>query len=200
MCCKEEEALLVAISYGKILPQQLVALVVPKEAMATAEPSQTPIARLVQKIRGRTRGQVRVSGLSDMLITFGRCCGPVPGDSIVGYVTRGKGVSVHCSDCAKLLATDPDRRVDVTWDTSSPVSRIAKLRVVCVDRPGLLAAMTDAITHHGVNIAQATVRTTEEHQAVNTFEVEITDLNQLRKIIQSLEKVKGIIAVERVRN
>ncbi|MDO8527051.1 MAG: ACT domain-containing protein, partial [Deltaproteobacteria bacterium] len=93
-----------------------------------------------------------------------------------------------------------DRRVTVEWDTSAPISRMAKIRVVCADRPGMLQAMTEAITHHGVNIAQATARTTEDHHAVNTFDVEITGIDQLRHIMKALERVKGIISVERVRS
>lgn len=198
---KTEDGLLSALGYGKIMPEELIRLVVAKEVFEEKKPKgETPFTRLVRKISGKAKGQVRVSGLSDMLIHFGRCCNPVPGDSITGYVTRGKGVSVHVSDCAKLLATDPDRRIFVEWDTEGPIHRIAKIKVVCVDRPGMLRAMTDAITAQGVNISRATSRTTEEHNAINTFDVEITDVDQLRKVLQSLEKVKGIVSVERSRS
>ena len=198
---REEESILSAMGYGKILPEDLLGLVLPKGELKPKESvKETTLSKLVRKISKRTLGQVRVSGVSDMLISFGKCCNPVPGDHITGYVTRGKGVSVHVHDCSKLLSTDPDRRIFVEWDTSMPISRIAKIKVVCADRPGMLQAMTEAITSQGVNIAQATARTTEEHNAVNTFDVEITGVEQLRHVLKSLERVKGIISVERVRS
>ncbi len=197
----DEDGILSALGYGKILPEDLLALVLPKGALEPKESvKETPFSKLVRKITKRSMGQVRVSGVEDMLITFGKCCNPVPGDHITGYVTRGKGVSVHVSDCSKLLSTDPDRRILVEWDTATPISRIAKIKVVCADRPGMLQAMTEAITSQGVNIAQATARTTEEHNAVNTFDIEITGVDQLRHVLKSLERVKGIISVERMRN
>ncbi|MDP2600295.1 MAG: bifunctional (p)ppGpp synthetase/guanosine-3',5'-bis(diphosphate) 3'-pyrophosphohydrolase [Deltaproteobacteria bacterium] len=198
---KEEESLLSAMGYGKILPEDLLGFVLPKGELKPKESvKETTLSRLARKIARRTLGQVKVSGVSDMLISFGKCCNPVPGDAITGYVTRGKGVSVHVHDCSKLLSTDPDRRIFVEWDASAPISRIAKIKVVCADRPGMLQAMTEAITSQGVNIAQATARTTEEHNAVNTFDVEITGVEQLRHVLKSLERVKGIISVERVRS
>ncbi|OGQ04743.1 MAG: GTP pyrophosphokinase [Deltaproteobacteria bacterium RIFCSPLOWO2_12_FULL_44_12] len=199
---RDSDSILVALGYGKILPEDILQIVLPKEKMRekVATSKETAFSKLVSRIKGRSKGLVRVSGVTDMLISFGKCCNPVPGDPITGYVTRGKGVSVHVSDCPKLFATDPDRRIDVEWDKAMPISRIAKIKVVCADRPGMLKAMTEAITSNGVNIAQATARTSEDQKAVNTFDVEITGIDQLRHVLKSLEKVKGIISVERVRS
>ncbi|MBI4125380.1 MAG: bifunctional (p)ppGpp synthetase/guanosine-3',5'-bis(diphosphate) 3'-pyrophosphohydrolase [Deltaproteobacteria bacterium] len=197
---RNEEAVLSAIGYGKLLPADLIEKVVPREKLQEQkEVKESTISRLVKKITGQGTGQVKVRGVSDVLISFGKCCDPVPGDPITGYVTRGKGVSVHVSDCSKLLATDSDRRVRVEWDTKHPVARIAKIRVLCVNRPGMLQAMSEAITSQGVNISQATSRSTEDQRSVNTFDVEITGIAQLRHVIKSLERVKGIVSVERVR-
>lgn len=198
---RDADGLLSSLGYGKILPEDVLAKVLPKEKMES-KPSLKPrfAKRRVGAVPVRSTGQVKVSGVSDMLIHFGRCCGPVPGDPITGYVTRGKGVSVHVSDCSKLFSTDPDRRVRVEWERATPMPRIAKIRVVCADRPGMLQAMTEAITSHGVNIAQATARTTDDQKAVNTFDLAITGVEQLRHVLKSLERVKGIVSVERVRN
>jgi GTP pyrophosphokinase len=137
--------------------------------------------------------------MSDMLVHFGKCCNPLPGDPIVGYVTRGRGVSIHVADCPKVVGLDPARRIDVSWDVADGALSEATIRVVCVDRPGLLASITDAITNQGVNISAAAVRTTEDKTAVNTFELQIKDVGQLRSVIKSLERLKGIISVERLR-
>jgi len=199
---RDTDGLLSAIGYGKVLPIELIRLVVSKEELEEKKipAKESTLSKFVRKITRRSTGQVKVRGVSDVLISFGGCCSPVPGDPITGYVTRGKGVSVHVSDCSKLLSTDTDRRISVEWDKEVPIARIAKLRVVCVDRPGMLQAMTEAITSQGVNIAQATARATDDQRAINTFDVEITGIEQLRHIIKSLERVKGIVSVERVRN
>ena len=197
---KAVDKLFVGISYGKITPHQLLAQVLSKEELEVVEKEEPRLKKLISKIPRKTHGLVKVGGLSDVLITFGQCCSPVPGDGIAGFVTRGKGVSIHVNDCPKLLATDPDRRVSVEWDTSIPISRVARLKVVCIDRPGLLSGMTDAITHQGVNIAQATIRTSEDQKAINVFDVVITNVTQLRQVMKSLEKVKGVISVERMRS
>lgn len=196
--------LFVDIGYGKIAPEEVLRAVVPSEHLQeqrTEEPVAPPsrLSRLVGKITRRGRSPVKISGVSDVLVNFGRCCNPVPGDSVVGFVTRGRGVVVHTSDCARVLASDPVRCVPVEWDVDAGVSRIAKIRVTCVDRPGLLANMTEAITDSHVNIVEATVRTMDDQRAVNIFSVEISNLQQLRQVIHALEKVKGIIAVERVK-
>ncbi|MBI4365954.1 MAG: bifunctional (p)ppGpp synthetase/guanosine-3',5'-bis(diphosphate) 3'-pyrophosphohydrolase [Deltaproteobacteria bacterium] len=197
---KDLTSLHIALGYGKMTPEDVLEGIVPKEQLvAQAPPKESAITRIVQKITKRGRTPVRISGISDVLVSFGKCCNPVPGDHIVGFVTRGRGVSIHVSDCPKILASDPARCVAVDWDTGAGMVRIAKVRVTCADRPGLLANMTEAITDTGVNITQATVRTMDDHKAVNLFEIEIKDVNQLRHVMQALEKVKGVIAVERVR-
>lgn len=205
---RELDSLLASVGYGKVLPQDVLDAIVPPEKLRLPVVDDKPVvperpsalSRMVQKISGKSRSPVKISGISDMLVTFGKCCHPVPGDSIVGFVTRGRGVSVHTTDCDRVLASDPDRCVPVEWDTSASISRVAKIRVVCADRPGLLAALTEAIRDQEVNIAQASVRTMDDRKAVNIFSVEIRDVNQLRQVIHALEKVKGVIAVERLRN
>ncbi len=198
------DAILSAIGYGKISPTQIIGLFIshdqlmPEEAAKEKE-KESVIGKIVRRLT-RPKGLVKVSGYSDMLVNFGKCCNPVPGDSIVGFVTRGRGVSIHVSDCPKVVGQDPTRRVDVEWDESSDALHTAKIRVVCADRPGLLAAMTEAITAEGVNISAASIQTREDQTAVNNFDLEIKNVAQLRNVIKSLERLKGIISVQRVRS
>ncbi len=196
--------LFVDIGYGKMAPEDVLKALVPPEAMEQTQevaPPEPPskLSRFVGKFTRRGRSPVKISGISDVLVHFGKCCNPVPGDSIVGFVTRGRGVVIHTSDCARVLASDPARCVPVEWDVEAGVSRTAKIKVVCADRPGLLAKMTEAITGTHVNIVEATVRTMDDQKAVNIFAVEISNLQQLRQVIHALEKVRGVIVVERVR-
>ncbi len=133
-----------------------------------------------------------------MLVRYGRCCNPVPGDPIVGFITRGRGVTVHTVACDKALATDPERRVEVSWDARSESKRPVTLRVLTVDRPGLLADMSQIFSKRGVNISQANCRATGDDRAVNTFEVVISDLKQLTELMRSIEKLTGVYSVERI--
>jgi len=197
---KDVDGLFISVSYGRLSPLFILTNIVPKESLQVpVDEKESLWEKFVGKLKKHPKGLVKVGGLSDVLVSFGKCCNPVPGDSIIGYITHGKGVSVHVRDCQKILAADHDRLVPVEWDEKGEVGRIAKIKVVCADRTGLLASMTEAITELGVNITQAEARTTEDKHAINIFDVEIKNTDELRKVMQALEKIKGIISVERVR-
>ena len=140
---------------------------------------------------------MRISGIEDILVRYGKCCNPVPGDPIVGFITRGRGVTVHTARCEKGLAMDPLRRVDVSWDVKGDLKRLVSVRVVSDDRPGMLARVSQIFSEAGVNIAQADVRAGTE-RAVLSFEVSVQDLKQLTGVMRSLEKLEGVHSVERV--
>ncbi len=191
------------IGYGKISAYQFVSKLVPRELLAektaaAAKPEST-LSRIFKKVKERARSVVKVGGYDDIMVSLGKCCAPLPGDPIIGFITRGRGVVVHVSDCAKVLSTDPERRVDVAWDKKSEAAHQAKLKVVSADRPGLLASMSKMISNEGVNISQASIRTTSDEKAINIFEVEIKNTHQLKGVMRALEKLSGIISVERIR-
>jgi GTP pyrophosphokinase len=143
-------------------------------------------------------GAIRVKGVPDLLTRFGRCCRPVPGDPIVGFVTRGRGVTVHRRDCAHVLDYDPARRMDVHWDTESRQLRPVEIRVQSVDIPGLLAKLSQSFHAAGVNISAVNCRTTPDKRAVNNFTVLVNDLDQLRRVMTAIEKIDGVTHVERL--
>jgi GTP pyrophosphokinase len=207
---RSEEDVLVAVGYGKIQPAQLVELLLPAEKVASVR--ETPVPRassssslfstvtdIAKKVVGRrSTSGVTIGGVDDVLVHFARCCNPVPGDAVVGFITRGRGVSVHQSGCEKARATDPERRVDVAWDVKGDFKRAVTLRVMTSDRPGLLADMSQIFSKKGVNISQANCRVTGDDRAVNTFECTISDLKQLNDLMRSIEKLTGVYSVERV--
>ncbi|MBM4779952.1 MAG: bifunctional (p)ppGpp synthetase/guanosine-3',5'-bis(diphosphate) 3'-pyrophosphohydrolase [Archangiaceae bacterium] len=207
---RTEEDLLVAVGYGKIQPGQLVELLVPAEKVAEVKEAPPPssssasglfsaVSDIAKRVVGRKSSSgVTIGGIDDVLVRFARCCNPVPGDAIVGFITRGRGVTVHQSGCEKALATDPERKVDVAWDVKGDFKRAVTLRVMTVDRPGLLADMSQIFSKKGVNISQANCRVTGDDRAVNTFECVISDLKQLNDLIRSIEKLTGVHSVERV--
>ncbi|MBK9517874.1 MAG: bifunctional (p)ppGpp synthetase/guanosine-3',5'-bis(diphosphate) 3'-pyrophosphohydrolase [Anaeromyxobacter sp.] len=192
--------LLAAVGYGKVTTAQLLALLLPQDQLAAPPPPEAAPSRLSElfrKVARRSLSGVRVSGVDDMLVRYGKCCNPVPGDQIVGFITRGRGVTVHTATCDKVLESATERRVDVTWDVKGDFKRPVALRVVGADRPGLLAKISRAFGEADVNISQATVRTTAE-KAVFDLEVTIGDLKQLTGIIRSIERIDGVQTVKRV--
>ena len=142
---------------------------------------------------------MRVSGVGDVLVRFGKCCEPLPGERILGFITRGRGVTVHAIDCPRVLESDPQRRVEVVWETGASALRQVSLEVVCVDQPGMLAAITKSISAAGVNISRAQVQSTPDNQALNRFEVMVGTADQLNRVIRAIGKLRGVIRVSRPR-
>jgi guanosine-3',5'-bis(diphosphate) 3'-pyrophosphohydrolase len=193
--------LIAALGFGKISNMQLLQQLVPAEKLAEprAEPAPaTGLSALFQRVTGRTAEGVRISGIEDVLVRFGRCCNPVPGDPIIGFITRGRGVTVHTTACDKVKGLDPERRVDVSWDARPDVRRPASLKVLTDDRAGVLAAISKVISGAGVSIQQAVCRTIGPQQAINEFDVTVGDLKQLKEVMKSIERLEGVQSVERV--
>jgi GTP pyrophosphokinase len=134
------------------------------------------------------------------LIRFAKCCNPLPGDSITGFVTRGRGITIHEADCLKIFESDPARRVEVAWDAGSSASRPGKIKVVCVDKPGLLADISKAITAMDVDIRRAMVVTTKDERAVCDFEIAVKDVHHLTRVIKSITRINNVISVVRVKH
>jgi GTP pyrophosphokinase len=197
---RASDDLLAGIGYGKVSTQQVLSQLLPHDALAAPPPPEAAPSRLSElfrKVAGKAGGGVRVSGVDDMLVRYGKCCNPVPGDRIVGFITRGRGVTVHTAGCAKVLEMSTERRVDVTWDVKGDLKRPVAVRVVGTDRPGLLAKISRAFGEADVNITQANVRTVGE-RSIMDLEVTIGDLKQLNGILRSIEKIEGVQTVARV--
>jgi len=194
--------LLVAVGYGKVnLAHAADAVLIDQsrtgaETPAAPTPEAPPLAR--RPIVKRSIAGVRVQGEADILVKFAKCCTPVPGDDIVGFISRGHGVVIHTRDCPKALDLDPARRLDVAWDEESKTLRPVAVQVTCNDRAGLLAAISKTFTEHGVNISQAKCRTTEDGRAVNTFQVTVGHLDQLKTVLSSLGAIEGVVSATRL--
>jgi GTP pyrophosphokinase len=191
--------LLAGIGYGKTAASTVVTRFAP--TAAPEEPrSETKVAK-----PGRPRsdaGGVTVKGLDDILVRFAKCCGPVPGDPIVGFITRGRGITVHARECPNLVtgAVDSERTVTVEWAAVDQQALPVKIAVhIGRDRPGLLAEISTAISSRQANIVKAEVTVTEDRKGLNHFTVEVRDLNQLRGVMGAIAAIKDVIGVERVR-
>lgn len=210
--CKSLDELALGIGYGRFWIEKVIELIIPKEEFKPeAEKEQLlkdeKVLKKIQqnypKKQSDPKNAVLVTGLDGVMIRFGRCCNPLPGDSIVGFISRGRGVSIHSATCPKAIDYDQERRVPVAWNQASIAAglrRQVRIRVFCNDDTGLLASMSQAITSCGVNIVSANIRTTKDKKAIALFEVEVANIPQLAKVTSALEGSKGVLSVERVRN
>jgi len=199
MSQRDEETLLASIGYGKLTSHQVLSHLLPAESLQQRPPEESTLKRLFRKIARQNHAGVRVSGVEDMLVRFGKCCDPLPGERILGFVTRGRGVTVHAVDCPRVLESDPQRRIEAVWEDGAAGPRPVTVEVMCVDEPGLLAAISKAISSAGVNISRAHVRSVPDKKALNTFEVVVSSADQLNRVIRSLGKVRGVMKVARAR-
>ncbi|HUH04264.1 MAG TPA: TGS domain-containing protein, partial [Kofleriaceae bacterium] len=201
--CHGVDDLICQVGYGKITATQVGEAMVPadkrKGAAPKAEETKNPLRDILRKVtRRRSASGIRVQGEADVLVRAARCCSALPGDDIVGFITRGRGVTVHRRDCAKALDLDPDRRVEVEWDANQSGEHEVTIQVLCADKPGLLAHISQSFSDAGVNISQAHCRTTEDGRAVNTFAARVHDLDQLKNVMRGLGRIKGVFSVDRV--
>lgn len=187
-----------ALAYGKLAMPVIVAQIAPdKLASPVSTAKEGLLRKIFNKVSRQTRDVVQIDGLEDLLVTFGKCCYPLQGDAIVGFVTRGRGVTIHRVDCPKVPAIDPDRRVNADWTYNTKLIRTARIKILCEDKPGMLAEITAAISERKANITKALVRTTKDRKAVIFMDVGVHDAAELHVIMKSCEKIDGVIAVER---
>ena len=188
---------MVGIGYGQVKTVDIIRALDPKSEKPSAPAEVEPIRKVTRKSQRRSSSGVVVDGLGDILVRFGKCCNPLPGDSIVGFVSRGRGITVHTNVCTRGMDMDPERRVNLQWDDASQVLRPVTILVTTEDRPGLLASMSQIFTEDGVNISEANCKVVGHGKAVNTFEVLIQDKDQLRKVLGKIRSIKGVLTVDR---
>jgi GTP pyrophosphokinase len=191
---------LAAVGYGKVTPRSLVAMILPDEELKPK--ADGVVTRVVKRALGIGERRVKVRGMDDMMITLARCCNPVRGEDIVGYITRGKGVSVHSVQCTNVrsLMFDPERRIDVEWDSAGAKGSLfdVKLALDVSDRQGLLAKIVSVVADEKANIRNVEAKTFEGHDARVTIVMAVTDRAQLERVIARVRKTEGVHNVERV--
>jgi GTP diphosphokinase / guanosine-3',5'-bis(diphosphate) 3'-diphosphatase len=191
-----------AIGYGKVAPKHVLAKLVPADTLKEKAP-EGPVTSAVKRVFGAGEEKIKVKGFDDLMVFRARCCNPIRGEKIVGYITRGKGVSVHSATCPNVvnLLYDPERRIEVEWDKSAGTDAAArytvKLTMEVEDRKGLLAAVSAKIADINTNIKNMEARTDPDQHARIDMTVEISDLKHLEKVIKSLKAVDGVLDVER---
>ncbi len=192
------EDLQAAVGYGKVTCNQVLSRIIPEQFKAEA-PKPSKLSQVLGKIRRKPVDAINVQGLEGILVRFSKCCNPLPGDEVIGFISQGLGVTVHAADCPRVLETDPDRRVEVSWNRQKGATRSVKIRVYSLDQKGILATITKVITKNAANILRASVYSTNDGRGIHSFEIDVQDVQHLTRVMESVQKVKGVQQVERVR-
>ena len=193
-----EDELYARIGIGKLALPTVMEAIIPSETEERESLRPGFIERTVQRVSKSSDGSgIRIQGIDNMLVRFAQCCNPVPGDAVTGWITRGRGVSVHRRGCARVLELDPERRVQVSWADDVNVDLPVSLRVMTDDRSGILASVSSVFSSNGVSISEASCLS-KDGRAENMFHFRVGDLERLREIMRGVAKLQGVIDVERV--
>ena len=193
---KEIDILFAEIGYGKVGTSQVLKIIAPDEANLDEKLKKpdSALQRIFQSAARATRDKagVKVHGLDDMVFRFARCCEPLPGDELVGYVTRGRGVAVHARGCSQTLSFDPHRLISVAWDDATKALRLVKIQVEAKDKIGLLASLTQTVADARANIVSAQANTSKDGRFLVTFEISVESSSHLESVLAKLKKVDGV--------
>ncbi|MGE0593661.1 MAG: bifunctional (p)ppGpp synthetase/guanosine-3',5'-bis(diphosphate) 3'-pyrophosphohydrolase [Vicinamibacterales bacterium] len=196
------DELLAQIGYGRMSAKFVLQRLVPDDQLKEKAP-ESAVVSVVKRVLGTSSGddKIKVKGTDDILVFRARCCNPIRGEKIVGYITRGRGVSVHSTTCRNVMnhMFDPERRIEVEWDTSGGdvAAYVVRLTMQVEDRKGMLAELSAKVSDINTNITNMEARTGDDHLARIEMTVEISDLKHLEKVIRSLKNVPGVLGVER---
>jgi GTP pyrophosphokinase len=194
---KNVDDLIASVGYGKITPLQIIRKVTPKPE--TEEEQKSIFNKIIGRVRKKKpKAGVTVKGLDDILVKFGKCCQPVPGDPITGYITRGYGVTVHRASCVNALKMSPERQIDVEWSVEVGETYPVKIRIRSYDRVGLLADIAANISKNGANIINANTETRENKIVDSFFTITVNDTEHLNRVLADIRKVKHIQEVRRI--
>jgi guanosine-3',5'-bis(diphosphate) 3'-pyrophosphohydrolase len=194
---KIEADLYAAIGYGRLSPKIIVTKLVPANEREKAKASLSE-EKIIKRGRKETKSGVKVQGLSDVMVNFAKCCNPLPGDEIRGFITRGRGVTIHKADCQNLVVADRKRVIDANWDEDQSLRRMVKLSVRVENRTGMLATISGVFSSNESDIVQANVTVQDDQYAHGIFLVYVRNLEHLKRIIAALKNVKGVETVERL--
>jgi guanosine-3',5'-bis(diphosphate) 3'-pyrophosphohydrolase len=191
------EDLLAEIGFGKVSSKQVIGRLKLKLGIRE-EKAPGLVGKMVHRIKRRKTGKgIQVKGVSDMLIRFANCCHPLPGEEVIGFITRGRGVTIHSKGCPHVLKANEDRLVDVEWEAEGDESYRADLKVTSLNKKGTLASITGVLAQKDANIVHAEIKTTLDKKGVLFFTIEVVDYQQLQEIMGAIKRIKNVIMVER---
>jgi GTP diphosphokinase / guanosine-3',5'-bis(diphosphate) 3'-diphosphatase len=186
-----------AVGQGELSAGDVIRTLHPEIDAGTEPPRPNRLERLVDRVRGTGRG-VRIQGADGLLVRYAQCCQPVPGDPVSGYVTRGRGVSIHRADCPNLMLLDdePERRLEIDWQEVQGERFHVRLAVEAIDRRGLYADIATAVSETKTDIRSFELKS-EDARVFGVIEVQVENLPHLRKTLRAIRRVKGVTEVAR---
>lgn len=195
---KGASSLVENVGYGKVTPRQVANRFLPQESKQE-KPEHSLFHRLMGRSRKKKEGDaVIVKGIDNILIRLGKCCNPVPGDEITGYVTQGQGITIHRSNCTNALTMSPERCVDVTWASETQESLPVSILVRSQDQVGLLAKITSAISDSRANIVDLVMSRQDQGGYECTFTLNVSNTDQIKKVIQNIKRIRSVREVRRI--
>jgi len=205
MKCTNEEELFINLGSGKSSPKEVItSLRLKDKEVEEIEEKLDEIDSYSQKLTKTVKHKTHkdnaiiVDGLDDVVVRMGRCCNPIPGDSVVGYITRGRGITVHTAGCSRADSNDIGRNVNVEWNTEFAFKHPVNVRVITHDKPGILSKISKNINNIGINIRSAIAKSLPDRKGSFIFEVEVQDYAELLRVISCIEASEEVISVTRV--
>jgi len=201
-----EDELYIQVGIGKIHPKDIVALV-PSLRQHTAEVIEEKIGdidhyskKVSDNVRrkGSKDNAIMVEGMSDLVVRIARCCSPIPGDSIVGYVTRGRGITVHTAVCTRMDDGEQGRKILVSWNTECRYRHPVNIKIMTHDKPGILSLISKTINNQGLNIRSALGKSMPDSKGSFVFEIEVKDQSELSRVVSAIETLEEVIDVSRI--
>ncbi len=198
------DSLLMGIGIGKLSSHHAIEKLIPREKLEGKESREKTLIKLKDSQPPDPSGNaIKVKCFNDnILIRIGKCCHPLPGEPIIGYITRGRGVTVHHIDCPSVgnVINDPERLVGVEWDTGIKTIYQAQVAIVASDKPGILATISQAFAECGINITRANVQQGANQRAYFDLSIEIHDVEHLNEILEKIRQVDSVIYLERIKD
>ncbi|MDO9559677.1 MAG: bifunctional (p)ppGpp synthetase/guanosine-3',5'-bis(diphosphate) 3'-pyrophosphohydrolase [Syntrophales bacterium] len=190
------EDLLASVGYGKLSPRHVVRLLLPEE---TVKGEDVPAEKPKKKAPSVSAPGISLTGVEDVMVRYAKCCEPIPGDEIIGFISRGRGITIHTTQCPHIHEFDSERLIDVHWSIKEKQNYPVGMRVICRDKKGLLAELSAVISVLDINISHAEIDTRQhDMQAICEFKLDVMDLDQFNEVVAALKKLNSVISVERV--
>ena len=192
---RDMDALAEKVVSGAMSPTEAARILLPPPETPVVQPS--TLQSLLQRVRKQSDNAIVVNGETDILVDYARCCRPMKGEPIIGYITRGRGLSIHKKECQQAKGLDAERLVNVSWDANTKTLHHGLLHLVLEDRPGMLFAITSVCSGAKINLWKADVRQDDDDRAVCDLGVSVHDIGELDGLIKKLRAIRGVVAVER---
>lgn len=187
----------IAVGYGKLEPRAVYDRIIPDESLDKEDSSKSKLGQLIERVSKPSSAGIKIEGVNDILVNYAKCCAPLKGDPVIGFITRGRGLTIHRQNCPKILELDSERKIKVFWDSDAKFVRNVCIRVLSNNREGMLNDLSAVFSHMAINISEANCRAISEKRAINSFKCGIRDIKELNDVLRNLAAIKGVLSVER---